>query len=296
MSAGLAVSSGEWDALRLSLLVAASAAALCLGPGVFLGWLLARRRFRGRAVVETLVGLPLVLPPVVTGWLLLTLFSPGGMVGRFFEDQLGLRIVFTWRGAAIAAAVVAFPLLVRSVRTAFAAVDPRLEAAARTLGASEWRVFAAVSLPLARGGVIGGMALAFARAFGEFGATIMIAGSIPGRSQTVPLAIYDALQSPGGDALVLRLVGISVAVAAAALIVANRLEARAGRWVDASTTGGAGNRRGDDTGLGEGEGDDDQLGERDGVGRDGGRRSARPSGGVELVGGAPDDSPIGGQP
>jgi molybdate transport system permease protein len=214
----------EWAALRLSLLVALTATFVSLPLGVAAGWLLARRRFRGKAAVETLLNLPLVLPPVVTGYLLLILFGRKGWPGRWLYDWLGVSLVFNWKGAALASAVMAFPLMVRAIRLSFAGVDVRLEQAARTLGAGPFEVFRRVSLPLARRGVIAGAVLAFARSLGEFGATVMLAGNIPGETQTVPLFIYSQLNAPGGMERSVRLVVACIVIAAAALVLSEALE------------------------------------------------------------------------
>lgn len=216
----------EFAALRLSLLVAAVAVAASLPFGVALGWVLARHRFRGKAIIETLVNLPLVLPPVVTGYLLLRLFGRQGMLGGFLENTLGLRFIFDWKGAALAAAVVSFPLMVRAIRLAFLSVDHRLEQAARTLGGTPRDTFFSISLPLARHGLIAGCLLAFARSIGEFGATIMIAGNIPGQTQTIPLFIYNELESPDGIAHSQTIVVVSIFIAAAALVAGEVLERR----------------------------------------------------------------------
>jgi len=209
----------EWRALWLSLQVAFGATLLVAAPGIALGWLLARRRFPGRALVDALVHLPLVLPPVVTGYLLLVLLGRDSALGSLLA-ALGVQVPFTWLGAVLAAAVVAFPLLVRSVRLAVELGDPGLEQASRTLGAGPLRTFFAVTLPLAAPGILAGLVLAFARAFGEFGATITLAGNIPGISRTVPVAIYGALQTPGGDAMAWRLALVCVVVAALAMLAA----------------------------------------------------------------------------
>jgi molybdate transport system permease protein len=195
-----------------TLRVAALATLAILAPGLALARLLARRDFPGKAFVETLLALPLVLPPVATGLLLLRLFGRRGPLGSFLEDQLGLQVVFTWRAVVVAMAVMSFPLLVRAARTAFEEVDPRLEQIARTLGAGEGRVFWTVSLPLARRGVLAGALLAFARALGEFGATILVAGNIPGQTQTLALGIYQHVQL-GQDETAFRLLGYSVLAA-----------------------------------------------------------------------------------
>ncbi len=216
----------ELEAIGLSLMVATAAVLGSLPLGVALGWLLARRSFFGKTAVETLVNLPLVLPPVVTGYLLLVLFGRHGWLGGVLERWFGLRFVFDWKGAALAAAVVSFPLLVRSVRIAFAGIDPRLVDAARTLGAGPLDAFFTVALPLARHGVIAGSVLAFARSLGEFGATVMIAGNIPGQTRTIPLYLYDRLETPGGLERTWPVIAVSIALSAGALVVAELLERR----------------------------------------------------------------------
>jgi molybdate transport system permease protein len=223
------MSHGEWIAIRLSIQVALVAVLASLPLGIALGWLLARKRFYGKSVLETLINLPLVLPPVVTGYLLLVTFGRQGVVGRYLEDWFGVRFVFDWKGAALAAAVVAFPLMVRAIRIAFASVDPRLEQAARTLGAGPLDAFCTISLPLARHGVIAGCVLAFARSLGEFGATIMIAGSIAGETRTIPLYIYNQLETPGGIEQSYSIIVFSVLIAAAALFVGEWLDRRGGQ-------------------------------------------------------------------
>ncbi|HEX2861779.1 MAG TPA: molybdate ABC transporter permease subunit [Lacunisphaera sp.] len=180
--------------------------------GVALAWLLARRDWPGKSVVETLVALPLVIPPVATGLLLLKLLGRRGPVGAFLEERLGWEIVFTWRGVVLATAIMSFPLLVRTARVAFEGVNPRLEQVARTLGAGRWRVFATITLPLAARGLVAGAVLAFARALGEFGATIMVAGYIPGETATLSLSIYHQVQL-GRDAEALGLLVISLILA-----------------------------------------------------------------------------------
>jgi molybdate transport system permease protein len=221
---GWSLTPAEWSALRLSLIVSLAATLASLPLGIATGWLLARRRFRGKTLLETLLNLPLVLPPVVTGYLLLVLLGRRGWVGRWLDEWFGLSLVFTWQGAAVASAVMAFPLMVRSIRLSFAEVDVRLEQAARTLGAGPLEVFWRVSLPLARRGVIAGTVLAFARSLGEFGATVMLAGNIPGETQTVPLFIYSQLNTPGGMERSLRLVVACVVIAATALVLSEALE------------------------------------------------------------------------
>lgn len=216
----------ELQAVRLSLQVALTAVAASLPLGVALGWLLARRDFAGKAAVETLINLPLVLPPVVTGYLLLITFGRHGLIGRHLNNWFGLQLVFDWKGAALASAVVAFPLMVRAIRLTFAAVDPRLEQASRTLGVGPAGTFFRITLPLARGGIIAGCVLAFARSIGEFGATVMIAGNIPGRTRTIPLFIYTMLETPGGAERARAVVLVSIALSAAALLVGETLDRR----------------------------------------------------------------------
>jgi len=222
------LTSAEWDAVRLTLLVAATAVAASLPLAIPVGWLLAKRTFRGKFLVETAVNLPLVLPPVVTGYLLLVTFGRQGPIGSLLEHVFGLRFIFNWKGAALASAVVAFPLFVRPIRLAFSAIDDRLVQAARTLGAGPMDAFWTILLPLARPGILSGGVLAFARSMGEFGATIMLAGNIAGRTQTVPLLIYAQLDAPGGVERSVRLVVASVVIAAAALLAGELLD-RAGR-------------------------------------------------------------------
>jgi len=221
-----ALSASEFEAVRLSVLVAATAVVVSLPFGVGLGWLLARKQFWGKSLLETVLSLPLVIPPVVTGYLLLVTFGRHGWLGRPLEQWFGIQFVFDWKGAALASAIIAFPLMVRAIRLAFTGVDARLERASRTLGASWWDTFFTVTLPLAKPGVIAGCVLAFARSVGEFGATIMIAGNIPGETRTIPLYIYDLLESPGGMEQSYRLVIVSVVIAAVALMAGEALERR----------------------------------------------------------------------
>jgi molybdate transport system permease protein len=208
----------EWQAIALSLRVSLWATALSLPFGIAVAYVLARRAFWGKQVLNGLVHLPLILPPVVTGYLLLMAFGRKGLVGQYL-DMLGIVLAFKWTGAVLAAAVMAFPLLVRAIRLSIEAVDPKLEAAAGTLGASPVWVFLTVTLPLILPGIIAGAVLAFAKAMGEFGATITFVSNIPGQTQTLPSAIYAFLQVPGGDPQAFRLVWVSVFVAMAALIV-----------------------------------------------------------------------------
>ena len=211
--------------VSFTLAAAAQSTLLILPPGLALAWLLARKSWRGKALVETLVVLPLIMPPVATGLLLLRLFSRRGPLGRWLEEW-GMEVVFTWRGVVVAMAVMSFPLLVRSARIAFESVDRDLEDAARDLGARPWRVFVLITLPLAAHGLVAGLVLAFARALGEFGATILVAGMIPGRTTTSPTAIYHAIQL-GEDAEAFRLVALSVVIAFAAIALSEWLLRRA---------------------------------------------------------------------
>jgi len=216
----------ETEALLLSLRVAFWSVVCSLPLGVLVAWLLARRRFPGKAVLDSLVHLPLVLPPVVVGYVLLLLFGRRGPVGLWLHDWFGVTVAFTWKGAALAAAVVAFPLMVRAIRLSIETVDVRLEAAARTLGARRAWVFFTVTLPLAAPGLLTGAVLAYARSLGEFGATITFVSNIPGETQTVPLALYTLIQTPGGEAAALRLVLLSAAVAMVALVLSELMARR----------------------------------------------------------------------
>ena len=206
------MTSEEWQVIGFTTWVAALSTLLILPFGLALAWLLARRSWRGKSLVETFVTLPLVMPPVATGLILLKLLGRRGPLGGFLHDTLHLDIVFTWRAVLISLAVMSFPLLVRSARVAFEGINPRLDQIARTLGAGEARVFATITLPLAARGIIGGMILAFARALGEFGATIMVAGNIPGKTSTLSLSIFQSVQL-GQDTAAFRLLGVSVLLA-----------------------------------------------------------------------------------
>ncbi|MFC3180815.1 molybdate ABC transporter permease subunit [Cypionkella sinensis] len=216
----------EWRAVALSLRVSVWATLLSLPLGIYVAHVLARRQFWGKQVLNGLVHLPLILPPVVTGYLLLLTFGRKGLIGHYLDQWFGLVLAFKWTGAVLAAAVMAFPLMVRAIRLAFEAVDPKLEQAAGTLGASPLWVFLTVTLPLILPGIIAGAVLAFAKAMGEFGATITFVANIPGQTQTLPSAIYTFLQVPGGDPQAFRLVLVAIAVAMLAL-VASELMARA---------------------------------------------------------------------
>jgi molybdate transport system permease protein len=217
----------EWQVVGLSLKVSVAAVALTLPIAYALAWLLARR-FPGRMILDAAVHLPLVLPPVVTGWLLLLLFGPNGPIGAWLETNFGLAFVFRWTGAALAAAVMALPLMVRAMRLSIEAVDRRLVEAARSLGAKPWRAFLTITLPLSLPGIFAGLMLGFARSLGEFGATITFASNIPGQTRTLPLAIYNGLQIPGSEALVARLAVVSVLLSLAALVLSEWLVRRQG--------------------------------------------------------------------
>ena len=224
------LSPDEWRAVALSLKVAFWAVVISLPLGVWVAHLLARKDFWGKSLLNGLVHLPLVLPPVATGYILLSLFGRRGPVGAFLEETFGLILAFRWTGAVLAGAIMAFPLMVRAIRLAIEAVDPKLEEAAGTLGASRLWVFLTITLPLIAPGIIAGAVLAFAKAMGEFGATITFVSNIPGETQTLPSAIYAFLQAPGGEASALRLVVISIVIAMAALIFSEFISRRvAGR-------------------------------------------------------------------
>ena len=215
--------------VALSLLVGGVATLAVLPLAFAVAWVLARTRFPGRTLLDGIVHLPLVVPPVVTGWALLLLFAPQGALGEPLQRWFDVSVMFRWTGAAIAAAVTALPLMVRAMRLSIEAIDPRLEQAARTLGAGRWRTFATISLPLALPGVLAGVVLGFARSLGEFGATITFVSNVPGETQTLPLAIYAALQRPDGEALAWRLAGVSIALSLIALLLSEMLARRAGR-------------------------------------------------------------------
>ncbi|NRB36080.1 MAG: molybdate ABC transporter permease subunit [Rhodobacteraceae bacterium] len=225
-----ALSPEEWQAVALSLRVALWATSVSLPIGIFVAYGLARWEFPGRQLINGLVHLPLILPPVVTGYLLLISFGPTTPVGQWL-GQFGIVFAFRWTGAALAAGVMAFPLMVRAIRLSVEAVDPKLEEAAATLGASRLWVFLTITLPLILPGILAGAVLAFAKAMGEFGATITFVSNIPGQTQTLPSAIYAFLQIPGGETAALRLVVISIAVAMGALILSEVLSRRIAKRV-----------------------------------------------------------------
>ncbi|MCL2790507.1 MAG: molybdate ABC transporter permease subunit [Desulfobulbus sp.] len=220
------------DALLLSLKVAFWAVLCSLPFGVMLAWVLTRLDFPGKSLLDGLLHLPLVLPPVVIGYLLLVALGRNGLIGKMLHEYLGISIAFTWKGAVAASAIMAFPLLVRTVRLSLDAVDTRLEMAARTLGAGSWRVFCTITLPLSIPGIVAGMVLAFARSLGEFGATITFVSNIPGQTQTLPLALYSMTQVPNGEAAAMRLCCIAIVIALLALMGANLLETYFRRHVE----------------------------------------------------------------
>ena len=219
----------EWEIVALSLKVGGVAMLATLPVAFALAWVLARVAFPGKVIVDAAIHLPLVVPPVVTGWLLLLAFGPNGPIGAWLQRWFEVTVLFRWTGAAIAAGVMALPLMVRAMRLSIEAVDQRLENAARTLGAGRWRVFWTLTLPLSIPGVMAGAVLGFARSIGEFGATITFVSNVPGETQTLPLAIYSALQQPGAEAMVWRLSCVSVGLSLLALILSEVLTRRAGR-------------------------------------------------------------------
>jgi molybdate transport system permease protein len=218
----------EWTAIHLSLRIAVVATAVALPFGIAVAWLLARKDFWGKSLLDGIIHLPLVLPPVVTGYLLLISFGKRGPVGAFLYDVFGIVFSFRWTGAALACGVMGFPLLVRAIRLSIEGIDRKLESAASTLGAHPLRVFTSVTLPLAMPGIIAGMVLCFAKALGEFGATITFVSNIPGETQTISAAIYTYTQVPGGDAAAGRLVVVAIGLALAALLVSEWFARRAG--------------------------------------------------------------------
>lgn len=228
----LALSADEWNAVRLSIKVSIWATIASLPLGIAIAWLLARRDFWGKSVLNGIVHLPLILPPVVTGYLLLLTFGRRGPMGAFLENTFGIVFSFRWTGAALACGVMAFPLMVRAIRLSIEVIDRKLEAAAGTLGANPAWTFATITLPLMLPGIIAGMILAFAKAMGEFGATITFVSNIPGETQTLPSAIYTFTQVPGGETGALRLTLVSVLIAMAALVASEILARRVSRRLD----------------------------------------------------------------
>ncbi|MCC2688183.1 MAG: molybdate transporter permease [Rhizobiaceae bacterium] len=222
----------EWTAVRLSIKVSTWATIASLPAGLLIAHLLARKEFWGKSILNGIVHLPLILPPVVTGYLLLLTFGRRGPAGSFLDACCGIVLSFRWTGAALACGIMAFPLMVRAIRLSIEAVDRRLEAAAGTLGANPAFVFATITLPLILPGILAGMILAFAKAMGEFGATITFVSNIPGETQTLPTAIYTLTQVPGGESGALRLTLVSIAIAMAALIASEIVARRIGRRID----------------------------------------------------------------
>src|SRR5215510_9272383 len=218
----------EWIAIRLSLRIAIVATVVALPFGIAVAWLLARKEFWGKTLLDGVIHLPLVLPPVVTGYLLLISFGRRGPIGAFLYDYLGITLSFRWTGAALACGIMGFPLMVRPIRLAIEAIDRRLEDAAATLGADRARVFLTVTLPLALPGLIAGFVLCFAKALGEIGATITFVSNIPGETQTLSAAIYTLTQVPGGDAAAARLVVVAIVISLVALVLSEWLARRAG--------------------------------------------------------------------
>ena len=228
----------EQSALWLSLQVAGWCTLASLVPGVFCGWLLARRDFPGKALVDAAIHLPMVLPPVVPGYLLLVLFGAHGVLGRWLDAWFGVSFAFNWKGAVLASAVMGFPLMVQAVRLAIQMVDRRLEDAASTLGARPLGVFCSITLPLALPGIVVGALLMFSRSLGEFGATITFVGNIDGETRTLPLAIYSAIHVPDGEHMASRLIMISLTLAFASLLLSNHLSKRAARRLGYQTHAG----------------------------------------------------------
>lgn len=223
------LSPGDLQAVKLSLEIAGCAVVAALPLGIFLAWMLSRLNFPGKTLLDAVVHLPLVLPPVVTGYLLLVLFGRRGPIGSWLHDHLGITLAFNWKGAVLASVVMALPLMIRAIRLSFDTVDQGLEDAAGTLGAGPWRVFFTITLPLTIPGVLTGSILAFARALGEFGATITFVSNIPGETRTVPLAIYSLTQVPDGEISALKLCLIAVGISLISLVVSELLTRKAAR-------------------------------------------------------------------
>ncbi|PIJ48732.1 molybdate ABC transporter permease [Erwinia sp. OLTSP20] len=220
------LSEAEWQALTLSIKVSMMAVSCSLPFGILMAWILVRCRFPGKSLLDSVIHLPLVLPPVVVGYLLLLGFGRRGLIGQYLYDWFGFTFAFSWRGAALASAMIAFPLMVRAIRLALESVDTRLEQAARTLGAGRWRVFFTITLPLTLPGVIVGTVLAFARSLGEFGATITFVSNIPGETRTLPSAMYTLIETPGAEGAAARLCVIAIVLALSALLISEWLS----RW------------------------------------------------------------------
>lgn len=213
----------EWQAIELSLKVSITAVIFSLPLGILAAWVLVRCRFPGKSLLDSIIHLPLVLPPVVIGYLLLIGMGRKGIIGQWLYEWFGLSFSFSWRGAALASAVIAFPLMVRAIRLALEAVDTRLELAARTLGANPWRVFFTITLPLSFPGIVAGTVLAFARSLGEFGATITFVSNIPGETRTIPSAMYTLIQTPGAESDAARLCVIAILLSMASLLLSEWL-------------------------------------------------------------------------
>ncbi|MCL2896171.1 molybdate ABC transporter permease subunit [Brenneria tiliae] len=216
----------EWQAVELSLKVSVAAVICSLPLGILTAWILVRCRFPGKSLLDSVIHLPLVLPPVVIGYLLLVAMGRRGVIGVWLYDWFGFSFSFSWRGAALASAIVAFPLMVRAIRLSLEAVDRRLEQAARTLGAAPWRVFFTITLPLSFPGIVVGTVLAFARSLGEFGATITFVSNIPGETRTIPLAMYTLIETPGAESAAARLCVIAIALSLVSLLLSEWLT----RW------------------------------------------------------------------
>lgn len=222
----MVLSEYEWQAVLLSLKVSSLAVVCSLPLGILMAWILVRCRFPGKSLLDSIIHLPLVLPPVVIGYLLLVVMGRRGVVGQWLYNWFGFSFSFSWHGAVLASAVVAFPLMVRAIRQSLEAVDPKLELAARTLGASPWRVFFTITLPLSVPGVIVGIVLAFARSLGEFGATITFVSNIPGETRTIPLAMYTLIETPGAESAAARLCVLAILLSLAALLISDWLAKR----------------------------------------------------------------------
>lgn len=216
----------EWQAVLLSLKVSSLAVVCSLPLGILMAWVLVRCRFPGKSLLDSIIHLPLVLPPVVIGYLLLVVMGRRGVVGEWLYHWFGFSFSFSWHGAVLASAVVAFPLMVRAIRLALEAVDTKLELAARTLGASPWRVFFTITLPLSVPGIIVGIVLAFARSLGEFGATITFVSNIPGETRTIPLAMYTLIETPGAEGVAARLCVLAIILSLASLMISDWLAKR----------------------------------------------------------------------
>ncbi|HVK99196.1 MAG TPA: molybdate ABC transporter permease subunit [Dongiaceae bacterium] len=221
----------EWQALALSARVGLWATVVCLLPGLWCGWLLARKEFAGKPVLEAILFLPMVLPPTVPGYLLLVLFGSQGVIGSWLLEHFDLQLAFNWKGAVLASATIAFPLMVQAARIAVQMIDSRIECAARTLGSSPLKIWFTVTLPLALPGIMVGAIMVFSRSLGEFGATITFVGNIMGETQTLPIAIYSATHQINGDAIAMRLIGICLCFAFFALLLSNLLQRRVENWL-----------------------------------------------------------------